>query len=113
MKIVRQKETKVFKNSAVCTALEYPLGDKDINGAVIELAGRYPDEGWVVNRKCKEQAYIISGSGKLVVDGEETEFREGDLLLIEPGEKYFWEGALTMFVPCAPAWYPEQHEELK
>lgn len=59
MKIVYQKETKKFKNSKVCTAIEYPMGDKDINGAVIKLTGRYPDKGRVVNLKCKELSYII------------------------------------------------------
>lgn len=51
MKVVYKKQTKQFKNSPVCTAIEYPLGDKDINGAVIELNGRYPDKGRVVNLK--------------------------------------------------------------
>jgi hypothetical protein len=34
----------------------------------------------------------------------------GDLVLIEPGEKYFWEGNMDLFIPCSPAWYPEQHK---
>jgi len=29
------------------------------------------------------------------------------------GEKYFWEGEMEMFMPCTPAWYPEQHKEIK
>lgn len=94
-------------------AIEYPLEDKDINGAVIELSGRYPDTGRVVNLKCKEIAYVISGSGKIVVENEEINLSEGDMILVEPGEKYFWEGKLKIFVPCAPAWYPEQHKEVE
>ncbi len=113
MKIIHKNQVKRFQNSDVCLAIEYPLGDKDINGAVIELKGRYPDKGRVVNLKCKELSYIIEGSGKVVVEGKETELKEGDLVLIEPGEKYFWEGNLVMFVPCVPAWYPEQHKETK
>lgn len=112
MKVVHRSQTKEHKNSDVCIATEYPLGDRDINGAVIRLTGRYPDEGRVVNRECKEMAYVIGGSGRLVVEGEELELEEGSLVLIEPGERYFWEGDLTMFVPCTPAWYPEQHEEV-
>jgi len=113
MKIVYKNQTKTFKNSDVCTAIEYPLGDKDINGAVVELKGRYPDEGRVVNLKCKELAYIIKGSGKAVVEGEERQFNEGDLVLIGAEEKYFWEGDFVMFVSCTPAWYPEQHKEVE
>ena len=54
MKIVNKNQVEVFKNSDVCTAIEYPLEDKDINGAIIELSGRYPSKGRVVNLKCKE-----------------------------------------------------------
>ena len=112
MKIVRKNQTEVYKNSDVCTAIEYPLGDKDINGAVVELNGRYPDKGRVMNLKCKELSYIIRGSGKVIVEDREIKFKEGDLILIESGEKYFWEGNFTMFASCTPAWYPEQHKEI-
>ena len=113
MKIIHKNQTETLKNSDTCTAIEYPLGDKDINGAVVELKGRYPDKGRVVNLKCKELAYIIKGSGRVVVEGKEVELNEGDLILLKPGEKYFWEGELVMFVPCVPAWYPEQHKEVE
>lgn len=111
MKIVYKSHAEKFKNSDACTAIEYPMGDKDINGAVIGLNGRYPSKGRVVNLKCKEMSYIVDGSGKAVIEGKEMQLNRGDLILIEPGEKYFWEGNLTMFVSCAPAWYPEQHKE--
>ena len=113
MKIIHKNQTEEHKNSDVCTAIEYPLGDKDINGAFFELSGRYPKEGRVVNMECKELAYIIEGSGRVVVEEQEVKLNNGDLILIEAGEKYFWEGNLKMFVPCIPAWYPEQHKELK
>lgn len=112
MKLIKKSQTKKFKNSSVCIATEYPMGDKDINGALIELKGRYPDKGRVVNLKCKEMAYIIKGSGKLVVEGKEIKLRTGDLVLINPGEKYFWEGKMIMFVPCTPAWYLGQYKEV-
>lgn len=113
MKIIHKNQTKIFKNSDACTATEYPMEDKDINGAVIELKGRYPDKGRVVNLKCKELAYVIKGSGRLVVEGKEMKLNEGDLVLIEAGEKFFWEGNLIMFMPCTPAWYPGQYKEVK
>ncbi len=113
MKIIRKNQTKIFKNSEACTAIEYPLGDKDINGAVIELNGRYPDKGRTVNLKCKELAYIMKGSGRAEVQGKELKLNEGDLVLIEAGEKFFWEGNMQIFMPCTPAWYPEQHKEVE
>lgn len=113
MKIIHKNQTKILKIGEVCTAVEYPLGDKDINGAVIELDGRYPDKGRVVNLKCKELAYVISGSGRIVLNDKEMNFNEGDLILIQAGEKYFWEGRVAMLMSCTPAWYPEQHKEIK
>lgn len=113
MEIIHKNQTEEFKNSDTCKAIEYPLEDKDINGAVIELSGRYPNEGRVVNLKCKELAYIIEGSGRVVVEGEEAKLNNGDLILIEAGERYFWEGNLKMFIPCTPAWYLEQHKEVE
>jgi len=113
MKIVRKNQTKEFKNSAVCTGVEFPLEDKDINFSIIKVNGRYPDKNKVVNLKCKELAYIIRGSGKLFVGSTETNLNEGDLVFIEPGEAYYWEGNMEMFVPCTPAWYPEQHKEIE
>ena len=113
MKIISNNETVIIKNSDKCTALEFPLGDKDINGAVIILKGRYPDEGRTVNTKCKEMAYIIKGKGNIFVNNKKTKFNKGDLILIYPNEEYYWEGNAEMFVPCTPAWFPEQHKIFK
>ena len=111
MKLVRRSEANEYKNSDACTAFEYQMNDKDINGAVIRLNGRYPDSGQVTNKVCKELVYVIKGSGKVVAEGQETELNEGDLAMIMPGEKYYFAGDLEMFMPCTPAWYAEQHEE--
>ena len=54
MKEAKLEQAKEFKNSDSCIALEYPLGDKDINAAVVKLNGRYPEKGMAVNTECKE-----------------------------------------------------------
>lgn len=113
MQIIYKNQTNTHKNSDKCVAIEYPLNDKDISGAIIELKGRYPNKGRVVNEKCKELAYIIKGSGLINIENKEFEIQQGDLILINPNEKYYWDGNLTMFMPSAPAWYPEQHKEIK
>ncbi len=113
MEIIYKNQTKIFKNSKHCTAFEYPSEEKNINGAVVKLTGRYPSKGRVVNLKCKEMGYVIKGSGKVVVENKKINLKQGDLILIEPGEKYFWDGKLDIFTPCTPAWYPEQHKEVE
>lgn len=113
MKIIKKSQSISFQNGPTCTAFEYPIGDKDINGALVKLSGRYPIEGLVVNEVCKEMSYIMDGKGKLVVEDIEYQVSIGDLVLINPNEKYYWEGQLELFIPCSPAWFPEQHKVIK
>lgn len=111
MKFITKKQSKEFKNSETCIATEYPIDDKDINIAVVKLKDdRYPSNGWAVNEKCKEMAYISKGRVELVTEKESVELEEGDVAFIEAGEKYYWIGDCEMVVPCTPAWYPEQHK---
>lgn len=110
MKIVRKNEAKKFDHGRGCAAFEYILNDKDINVAVVELCGRYPARGRVKNTLCKEVSFIIKGQGKVVVGNQETQIKEGDLVFIEPDEIYYWEGNLTMCMPCTPAWRADQHK---
>ncbi len=113
MKIVHENQTKKIKNSDTCIATEYSLGDKDINIAYVEVLGRYPVEGRVTNEKCKELAYMMEGNGKIVIEGEKISLNERDLILLEPGERFYWEGNMKMLVSCAPAWHAEQHKEVE
>jgi mannose-6-phosphate isomerase-like protein (cupin superfamily) len=113
MKIVSENQAKKFKNSDRCIATEYPLGDKDINISIVEVSGRYPEKGRVTNLKCKELLQILDGSGKIFIEDKEIDFKAGDQILIEPGEKYYWDCQARMVASCTPAWYPEQHQEVQ
>jgi mannose-6-phosphate isomerase-like protein (cupin superfamily) len=113
MKVIYKNQIKKHNNSKVCLAHEYHLGDKDINGAVIEIKGRYPDKDRVVNLKCKELVYILEGSGKVVVDGKTVKFKRGDMILIYAGEKYYWNANCIILTACTPAWYSKQHKIVK
>ena len=112
MKLVKSSQTQEFKNSDTCIATEYSFDDEAINIAVVKLAGRYPDIGRAMNEKCKEVAYVIEGSGKIFIDDKETSLEKGDSVLIEPTEKFYWEGNFTLFIPCVPAWSQEQHKQV-
>jgi quercetin dioxygenase-like cupin family protein len=48
-----------------------------------------------------------------VIEGKEINLKAGDLILIEPGEKFFWDGSMTLFIPCVPAWHPEQYRKVE
>jgi mannose-6-phosphate isomerase-like protein (cupin superfamily) len=66
-----------------------------------------------MNAECKELSYVVNGSGQAVVEGVSVDLATGDMILIDAGEKYHYDGNLTLFVSCTPAWYPEQHSNIK
>jgi len=107
-----KRQAKEVKIGSTCSAIEYEIGDEDINGAVIKLRGRSPESGSVVNTKCKEMAYVMEGAGKIEIEGEKVLLNPEDMVIIEAGEKYFWDGSMTLFVSCTPAWTAEQSQRV-
>jgi mannose-6-phosphate isomerase-like protein (cupin superfamily) len=105
-------QAQKIQNGA-CTVFEYGLDtDNKIDTAYIELRGRYPENQRATNLLCKEIVYIQNGHGMICINGISTELNKGDVILIEPGEGFYWEGTLDMVVSCAPAWTEEQHKTI-
>ena len=113
MEHVKKKEAIKHINSSGFTVYEYPMQNGAMNIGVAEIARRYPEQGYAINHKCSEMGYILKGSGKLVTANQEVILSAGDVVYIPPGEKFYWEGTMTLILPTAPAWSPEQHEILK
>lgn len=113
MKIIHKNQTNSFKNSNVCFGKEYPLKDKDIGGAVIEIRGRYPDKARIVNLECKELIYVLEGSGKVFVEGKASNFTKGDMFVICPKEKYYWQANCVVLICCTPPFDPKQYKLTK
>lgn len=111
MKIIHKNEAEIIGQGEHMTAIEYG-GDDAIDGAVVELFGRYPDAKRVMNTTCRELIHVMKGLGVIVVEGERVPFDAGDTLLIQPGEKYFLDAHATLFIASTPVWYPEQHKEV-
>lgn len=109
MKYLEKEKSQKFEHGAI-TAYEYPLGDPDINCALVELKGRHPDQCWLINEKCKEMVFVVRGLVQLTTENETVSLKEGDIVLINPLEKYFWNGDCTLLTPCTPAWTPEQNK---
>lgn len=93
-----------------CFVYEYPMQNPEMNIGVAEIKNRYPDKGYAVNQKCSEMGYILKGSGKLVTEAKEVPLSAGDVVYIPHGERYYWEGNITLVLPATPSWYPEQHQ---
>jgi hypothetical protein len=97
-------------NSANCLVTEYTLGDAYLDFAKIVLTGRYPDQGRVVNHQCKEVVYVAKGQGSITIEDVIHSLSEGDVVLVEAGERYFWEGHMTLCISCHPAFNLAQHQ---
>jgi mannose-6-phosphate isomerase-like protein (cupin superfamily) len=109
--LIKKSERVKHVNSPACIAYAYEHKDKDINIAFIEIKGRYPDKGSVLNKVCKELIFIIKGRGKVGINNKKFSIKEGDSVLIQPNQKYFLQGKLDTVVCCHPTWYSEQHVE--
>jgi mannose-6-phosphate isomerase-like protein (cupin superfamily) len=109
MQLLRKNSTKQILVGKSLTSLEYGFDEKALNVAIVAVHGRSPEVGRVMNTVCKELVYIKSGSGTVEVEGKITNVTEGDVVLIQPEEKYFWQGNLTAIISAHPAWFPEQH----
>ena len=69
----------------------------------------YPEIKQAINTTCKEIVYIQSGIGHVTVNPVEYALNPGDVVLIEPGEPFFWKGNMTLHIACTPAFTIEQH----
>ena len=110
MKFVRREEAEEIVNSSTSCLLEYSkkLGDEDLDFCINTICGRYPEAGDCSNLQCKEIAYILEGTGTIHKKDETMNFKQGDVILIEKKELYFWEGNCRIIMVCNPAWNKEQ-----
>ncbi|KTD53456.1 Cupin domain protein [Legionella santicrucis] len=109
MKISYANQINERKNSEVCVVTEYPQLDDELDFAIVNISGRYPDSNHAMNTKCKEMVYIQEGTGSVTVNHIKHILNPGDIVLIEAGETFFWEGNMTLFISCRPSFSVEQH----
>ena len=114
MKNILKKEERVkVQNSKECSVYEYHFGDKDLDLSCAEIRGRYPPEGFVMNEKIKEIFYVQKGKGKINIEGKDFNITKGDVMLIQPKQKYFWQGTLDLVLACHPRFTFDQHKNIK
>lgn len=110
MKISYKNQSVERKNSEVCVVTEYPRMDNNLDFAIVTISARYPnDNKYAMNAECKEIVYVQNGTGKVVVNEIEYVLNTGDVVLVEAGEKFYWEGSMTLFISCTPAFNINQH----
>jgi mannose-6-phosphate isomerase-like protein (cupin superfamily) len=113
MKYVRLQDAETFVNGTTCTVYEYG-GDEALSGAIAEINGRYPENGWAANTAVKEMVFVLSGSGKIVTKQGERLLQKDTMALIDINEQYYFEGEqLRIFMPTTPAWTPDQYKVIE
>jgi mannose-6-phosphate isomerase-like protein (cupin superfamily) len=53
--------------------------------------------------------YVLRGGGEMLLDGESTQIREGDLVLIPPGVRHTSEGDMEVLIFGVP---PQETEDI-
>lgn len=94
------------------SGIDYKKCDEEIDFAIIKVCGKSPKSGYQVNTDCKELLYIIEGSGTITIKNvsPEINFSKGDVIIINRGEQYAFDGNFEASVSCTPAWTSEQHQ---
>lgn len=110
MKICTHAQTQDKTPYDSCTVTEYALGHRNLDLAIAKINGRYPLEKWALNEISAELGYILEGNGKVVTEKGEQLLSKGDAVIIEAGEKYYWEGKMDVLLTCHPIWSPNQHQ---
>jgi len=92
------------------TIFDYDLKTKDIGIALQEVNGK---SQYMINKKCDEFGFVISGSGKLFVEDKEFELKEESAFHIPIGKKSLIKGNIKFITITRPDWFPEQCEMVK
>lgn len=110
MKLWHDEDGEEFRNSDVCWGREYNPGSGTIDVAKISIRGKFPETGWGYLEEAHEMAVVLSGEGYIETKaGDHREIKQGDVVYIEPKERFRWGGNLDLIVPCGPAFDPKKH----
>lgn len=114
MEFVCKSEKRILTPVPHVTIDEYDMHNPVMNGATATIKGRYPERGYVMNVKVDEMVYVTEGSGTLSFStGQSLSFSKGDVIFVEKGEKYAWDGDMRLFMVCTPPFDPAQHVEVE
>ncbi len=108
MEYISQTDAEAFKSDTV-TSYEYDFPEAKMNLARIQINGRYPLEGFALNREVDSIVHVMSGEGLVKTqDGTTFQLRQNDQLHLAVGDAYFFEGNFEILYGATPKWNPEQ-----
>ncbi len=101
-----------FHNSDICFGREFKPDTDKIDIAKVMIRGEFPDKNrWGYLEESHEMAVVIKGEGYIMTkEGERQKLKTGDVVYIEPFERFRWGGDMDLIVPCGPAFDPKKHK---
>jgi mannose-6-phosphate isomerase-like protein (cupin superfamily) len=110
MQIVRKDYSINFNPTPSTEITEFQTDEQSISGAIAKINGRYPESGYAMNEQSKELVYVTRGFGKIITRDKQENFEEGDVILIDSKEQYYWQGNFTIFMANSPKFDSKQHK---
>ena len=104
--VMKQKSAKIRARKDLI-AYEYPHFSAECGYANLELNGRHPSIGYIINKNSDEAFLVYQGSGEIYMDGVITNFEAGDIVAIQRGTKFYCTGNAKFFHTSTPPWYIE------
>ena len=77
----------------------------------MKLSGRYPVTGRGMNLERKILACVAARSETIGIKEIKVHFEEEDIVLVQPREKYFWEGKAMLLASSSSAWNSSQQRK--
>lgn len=117
MEHIAYSDRKTHINNNDCTVHEFPSPTADLDAAIVDLDGRYPETGWAINKECRALLYVIAKRGRVVphpsTNNQAIDVSAGSQVHIEPNEAYALEGSMRLLFVSTPKWSPDQAEHIE
>jgi hypothetical protein len=112
MKKWSNEEGEEFHNSDVCFGKDYAPGSGTVDVAEISIRSEFPTGNkYGYLKEAHEMAVDVRGEGYIETkEGERHDLREGDVVYVEPLERFRWGGDMDLIVICGPAFDPSKHK---
>lgn len=93
---------------------KYPTPTKLFDIGRMVVKGRHPKDAdvFILEHECNFVMYILSGNGRVFAGGEVFKVKPEDVVFVPAKNKFAVEGDLEYITFDAPAFYPEQSEEI-
>ena len=93
---------------------KYPTPTKLFDVGRMVVKGRHPEDSdtFIIEHECSFVMYILKGEGCVYVGNEIFEVVAEDVIFVPASNKFAVEGNMEYVTFDAPAFYPEQSEEV-